>query len=108
VGARELLLSATTSVKVEVFKRMAAAALPGPRSLPYCFRCLVVNSLHVAASCWQLDWLSADWPGCEQHPLDRDVLSRSDLRDRGSMKRLMHYVSVRHRDRVARWGPRIR
>jgi hypothetical protein len=108
VGAQALLLSATTGVKVEVFKEMADAAPPVPQSFPYCFHCLVANSLDAAAPCWQLAWLSADWPGCEQRPLERDVLSRSDLRDRGNMKRLMHYVSVRHRDRVAIWGPRIR
>jgi hypothetical protein len=41
-------------MKVEVFKEMAAAALPVPRSLPYCLRCLVVNSLDIAAPCWLL------------------------------------------------------
>jgi hypothetical protein len=53
-GAQALPLSATTGVKVAVFKEMAAAALPVPRSYPYCFRCLVVNSLDAAARCWQL------------------------------------------------------
>ncbi len=108
VGAQALLFSATTGVQVEVFKEMAAAALPVPRSFAYCFRCLVANSMDVSAPCWQVAWLSVDWPGCEQHPLERDALSRSVLRDRGNMKRLMHYVSIRHRDRVARWGPQLR
>ncbi|WP_175924557.1 TniQ family protein [Burkholderia latens] len=64
-------------------------------SLPYCFRCLVLNPVDVTAPRWKRRWLEPGITVCDEHRTDLEYVPTSILRRTRNMERLLHCVSKR-------------
>jgi hypothetical protein len=66
-------------------------------TLPYCFRCLVLNPLDVAAPRWKRIWLDPDIEVCEEHGTTLERIPAQITRRARNMDRLLMLVSKHHR-----------
>jgi len=88
-------LSAVTRLNPNRLARIQTPSdwLPDRTHLPYCFRCLVVNPVDIAAPRWKRIWLDPDTDTCEEHGATLEQLPAAIARRAPNMGRLLVLVS---------------
>ncbi|WP_200828887.1 hypothetical protein [Caballeronia choica] len=76
-------------------------------TLPYCFRCLVLNPSDVAAPRWKRIWFDPDVQVCDEHGTTLERIPTQITRRARNMNRLLILVSKHNRQLLQNSSPRL-